>query len=126
MTGVVNDSDAIISENQLRDYTYITERGGIYLLANCVTGHGTGSVVNNSLLSGWYFGGSEIASQRCRGNGVAVLSGDYAGINQLQQCGTFTTLVEGVYSCQTSNSDIIQQVIRLGVYFHGRSECISY
>ena len=126
MTGVVNDSDAITSNNQLEDYSYITERGGTSLLANCVTGASPTGSNNNTLLVGWYFGGSEIASQRCRGNGVAVLSGDYAGVYQLQQCGTFTTAVEGIYSCQTFNSEFFQQVIRLGVYLDGRSKCNSF
>jgi len=91
-------------------------------LANCVSGLNNISNMNNS---GWYFSGNKIDSQGCQGNDVAVLNSDRVGVYQLQQCGTFTTAVEGIYSCQTFGSDISQQVIRLGVYLHGRSKLIS-
>ena len=122
ITGVVNGSDAITSANQLEDYSYITETGGTGLLANCVTGLGPTDSDNNTILGGWYFGGSQVTNQGCSGDGVTVLDSEYVGVYQLQQCGTFTTAVEGVYTCVVLNSDMIQESRRLGIYFEGRSK----
>ena len=122
VTGRVNDSVAITSSNRLEDYSCITETGGTGLLANCVTGLGPTDSDNNTILGGWYFGGSQVTNQGCSGDGVTVLDSEYVGVYQLQQCGTFTTAVEGVYTCVVLNSDMIQESRRLGVYFDGRSK----
>ena len=126
MTGVVNDSDTISSTNQLEDYSYITETDGTGLLANCVTGLGPTNSDNNTILGGWYFGGSQVTNQGCSGDGVTVLDSEYVGVYQLQQCGTFTTAVEGVYTCVVLNSDMIQESRRLGIYFDRRSKSFMY
>ena len=119
---MINGSDAITSANELEDYLHITETGGAGLLANCVTGLGPTDSDNNTILGGWYFGGSQVTNQGCSGDGVTVLDSEYVGVYQLQQCGTFTTAVEGVYTCVVLNSDMIQESRRLGVYFDRRSK----
>ena len=123
---MTSGSNAIISNNQLSDYSYITERGGTGLLANCVTGLGPTDNVNNTILGGWYFDGSPVTNQECSGDGVRVLDSEYVGVTQLQQCGTFTTTTEGVYTCMILNSVMMQQSMRLGVYFNERSKKLYY
>ena len=122
ITGVIDGNDSITSSNQLSDYSYITERGGTGLLANCVTGVGPADNDNSTILGGWYFDGSPVTNQECSGDDVTVLDSEYVGVTQLQQCGTFTTATEGVYSCLVLNSAMMQQSMRLGVYFNERSK----
>ena len=129
MTGTLNGDGGITSNHQLGDYSYITERGGTGLLANCVTGRGPTDNDNNTILGGWYFYGSPVTNQECSGDGVRVLDSEYVGVTQLQQCGTFTTATEGIYTCMILNSVMMQQSMRLGVYFNERSKklyCINY
>ena len=123
MTGyqIIKGSRAITSSDHIRSNSYITETGGTGLLANCVTGLGPTDSNNSTILGGWYFGGSQVTNQGCSGDGVRVLDSEYVGVYQLQQCGTFTTAVEGVYTCVVLDSAMIQQRMRLGVYFEGRS-----
>ena len=122
ITGVIDGNDSITSSNQLSDYSYITERGGTGLLANCVTGVCPTDNDNSTILGGWYFDGSPVTNQECSGDDVTVLDSEYVGVTQLQQCGTFTTATEGVYSCLVLNSAMMQQSMRLGVYFNERSK----
>jgi len=49
----------------------------------------------------------------------------YPGVINLHLCGTFTTTEEGVYSCTMMNSSMMEQTMRVGVYFSGRSESID-
>ena len=118
----MNDSNATSGNNQFSDYSYITERGGTGLLANCVTGLGPTDNDSNTILGGWYFYGSPVTNQECSGDDVTVLDSEYVGVTQLQQCGTFTTATEGVYTCMVLNSAMMQQSMRLGVYFNERSK----
>ena len=118
----MNDSNATSGNNQFSDYSYITERGGTGLLANCVTGLGPTDNDSNTILGGWYFYGSPVTNQECSGDDVTVLDSEYVGVTQLQQCGTFTTATEGVYTCMILNSAMMQQSMRLGVYFNERSK----
>ena len=49
----------------------------------------------------------------------------YPGVINLYLCGTFTTTEEGVYSCIMMNSSMMEQTMRVGVYFSGRSESLD-
>ena len=51
--------------------------------------------------------------------------GKYPGVINLYLCGTFTTTEEGVYSCIIMNSSMMNQTMRVGVYFSGRSESLD-
>ena len=48
-----------------------------------------------------------------------------AGISNVHQCGVFSTSVEGVYTCTMRNSSMLDQSVRLGVYFAVRSESLD-
>ena len=49
----------------------------------------------------------------------------YPGVINLYLCGTFTATEEGVYSCIMMNSSMMEQTMRVGVYFSGRSESLN-
>jgi len=111
----------IVTGNLLTDYSNITERGG-GIIARCVTGLGpTGN--DNTVLGGWYFNGSRMSNGECTGPVVQPRGAKYrVGVINLFQCGTFSTSEEGVYTCTIMNSSMLNQSMRLGVYFAERSE----
>ena len=131
----------LISANVLTDYSYINARSGDPnggQVARCVTGLGpTGTGGNaNDILGGLYFNGNKIPAlaqpASCPDNSEVIqarLGGSLAGVFNFHQCDPFTTAAEGVYTCALMNSAMMNQSVRFGIYFIGRSEsldlCIS-
>ena len=127
----------------LTDYSYINASdspGNGALLARCLTGLGPNDTSNdaNGDLGGWYFNNGtmihnsgvhrECGSQATDNDPAAVgpiqarPGGPTAGVNNLRQCDPFTIALEGIYTCTMRNSSMMNQSVRLGVYFTGRSE----
>ena len=124
-------SNAIVSANAIGDYSYVNARGGIYQgvqIARCVTGLGPISTDNNDAVGGMDFKGNRLQTGRCADNFSAIIQPQPAGnlnnlaVINIQQCREFTTDVEGIYTCVMINSSMMEQSIRFGVYFSGRSE----
>ena len=119
----------IVNDNVLPDYSYITAENVMtntsVLIARCVTGLGPSGSDDNNALGGLYFNGSRIPNGIC-GSSVVQPSGatidNFVGVINLLQCGPFSTSGEGVYTCTLQNSLMINQSMRLGIYFSGRSE----
>ena len=129
----------------LTDYSYVyasdSPGSNGVLLARCVTGLGpTGTSINaNGVLGGWYFNGTMIpnnnVNQECGGPAVndypavgaiqARPGGPTAGVSNLRQCDPFTIALEGIYTCTMMNSSMMDQSVRLGVYFSVRSESLD-
>lgn len=111
------------------DYSYINARDvdGSIILAHCVTGLGPHNFDDNNALGAFYFNGNRIPNGECgnviiQPNGAAIEN--YVGVISLFQCGFFSTTGEGVYTCVILNSSMINQSLRLGIYFPGRSKSI--
>ena len=124
-------SNAIVSANAIGDYSYVNARGGIYQgvqIARCVTGLGPISTDNNDAVGGMDFKGNRLQTGWCADNFSAIIQPQPAGnlnnlaVINIQQCRAFTTTVEGIYTCVMINSSMMEQSIRFGVYFSGRSE----
>ena len=101
------------------------------VILRCATGLGP-SGSDNTVLGGWYFNGAQLSvpsgSKLCEFPVVEVrgaAGGKYPGVINLYLCGTFTTTEEGVYSCIMMNSSMMEQTMRVGVYFSGRSESLD-
>ena len=129
---VVTDGQRFASAIALIDYSYITTSGSSQmLLARCLTGLGPDNpfTLANYGLGGWYFKGTKIPSHlQCLREGAIIqpIPGAYvAGLIALFQCRQFTTGNEGVYTCTISNSSMMDQSIRLGVYFSVRSKSLD-
>ena len=128
----------------LTDYSYINasdspDNGA--LLARCLTGLGPNDTSNNanSELGGWYFNGNMIHNsgvhRECGSpadnNNPAVGAIQArpgfgtAGVINLRQCDPFTIALEGIYTCTMMTSSVMDQSIRLGVYFSVRGESLE-
>ena len=84
----------------------------------------------NGALGEWYFNGNMIPNsgvhEECGNDNVGAIQArpglDTAGVINLRQCDPFTIALEGIYTCTMMNSSMMNQSVRLGVYFSGRSE----
>ena len=144
--GVVVTRNSLTDDTDfLTDYSYIhasdSPGSSGVLLARCVTGLGpTGTSSNaNSDLGGWYFNGTMIPNSGVRqecgspaaNNNPAVGAiqarpgVNTAGVINLRQCDPFTIALEGIYTCTMMNSSMMDQSVRLGVYYSIRSESLD-
>ena len=128
----VTDNNAIISANALTDYSYVNARdivtSGVQI-ARCVTGLGPSAPDDNSAVGGVYFNGNRIPNVACSDSSLPIIRQQPAGLSNLGvinlvQCATLTTAVEGLYTCIMMNSSMMNESIRFGVYFTGRSELL--
>ena len=125
-------NNAIVSANALTDYSYVNARVSVTngtQIARCVTGLGPSTPDDNSAVGGVYFNGSRITNVGCSDSSSPIIRQQPAGLNNLGvidiiQCTAFTTAVEGIYTCIMINSSMMNESIRFGVYFTGRSELL--
>ena len=94
-----------------------------------MTGLGPSGTDDNNALGGLYFNGNRIPNGACSSsvvqpNGTSL--DNFVGVIDIFQCGAFSVSGEGVYTCTIMNSSIMDQSMRLGVYFAGRSESSLY
>ena len=125
MTGVLTGSNNFTFGNHFYDNTTITS-ASLGSIARCLTGLGPDGN-DNTVLGGWYFKGSFVPNGVCGGSVIqqygALITTD-VGVVDLFQCQTFSTNAEGVYTCMIKNSSRMEQSMRLGVYFNGRSKSL--
>ena len=123
-------SEYLISANALTDYSYINARDGNPngdRLARCLTGLGPSNTDNqaNNALGGFSLNGNMISGS-CSRDVIQVRPGAaVAGVINMHQCEVFSTAAEGVYTCTMINSSMMDQSVRFGVYFTGRSELLD-
>ena len=127
----VTDSTSSLA-GVLTDYSYINAPGDDILIARCLTGLGPNGSSNgaNGVLGGLYFNGTMIPNSGeqgpCGTNVIQVRPGRLtAGLLNIRQCGTFTISAEGIYTCTMMNSSMMDESVRLGVYFSGRCELLD-
>ena len=132
-------SNALNSANTLTDYSYINARdspGGASgeQVARCVTGLGPNGTDNdaNDILGGLYFNGNKITAVTPPPSCLSIseviqvrLGTGTAGVFNFHQCRQFTTAAEGVYTCALINSAMMNESVRFGIYFTGRSESLN-
>ena len=127
MTGASNIDTDLVSSNQITDYSF-AKLNKFKEILRCVSGLGASTASANTL-GGWYFNGTKIpVGNNCGGpvfKAHEVNSGRHPGVINLILCETFTITEEGVYSCIMMNSSMMNQTMRVGVYFRGRSESVD-
>jgi len=134
MTGASNISADLVSSNQITDYSFVTQPfilDTFKAILRCASGLGPSGSLSNAVLGRWYFNGIPIFlrvdTNLCADGAFEVSGADgenYPGVMNLYLCDTFTTTEEGVYSCIMRNSSMMNQTMRVGVYFRGRSESL--
>ena len=131
VTRVNGSNNAIVSANAIDDYSYINAREGAVpgQIARCVTGLGPIDTNDNSDIGEVFFNRSSIPFAACTDGGSATVQprpatdlNSNVGVINMVQCRAFSTTVEGIYTCTMINSSMVEQSVRFGVYFTGRSE----
>ena len=131
VTRVNGTNNAIVSANAIDDYSYVSARtSGIPgQIARCVTGLGPNDTNDNNNIGEVFFNRSSIPFAACTDAGSATVQPRPAtdlntnvGVINMVQCRAFSTTVEGIYTCTMINSSMVEQSVRFGVYFTGRSE----
>ena len=132
VTGASDVSTDLVSSNQITDYSFVTQPFTLdrfMVILRCISGLGPSNYNRNTVLGGWYFNEAQVPlGYGCFGPVFEVRSANvrrYPGVINLYLCGTFTTNEEGVYTCIMLNSSIMNQTMRVGVYFSGRSESLD-
>ena len=134
VTGASNVATDLVSSNQITDYSFLTQPFTLdpfKVILRCLSGLGPSGRNNNAVLGGWYFDGNQIPlpgrDGQCR-DVFEVRSANvrkYPGVINLYLCKRLTFNTEGVYSCIMMNSSMMNQTMRVGVYFSGRSESLD-
>ena len=128
VTRAVPGNNAIVSANDISDNSYTNDRNSRGHIARCVTGLGPSDTEDNTILGGVYYDEIGIPNVACDDRSSSIIRQQAAGLSNpgvinIIQCRTlFTTDVEGIYTCTMLNSSMMEQSIRFGVYFTGRSE----
>ena len=112
------------------NYSYVSINAGnsrTEYLTRCFTGLGPSGNDRNGVLGGLYFKGNRIHNEQqlCNSGGGIIQvepGGATAGIFNIHQCRQFSTAAEGVYTCTMMNSSMMNESVRFGIYFNGRSE----
>ena len=135
MTGASDVSTDLVSSNQITDYSFVTQpftTDPFNAFLRCATGLGPSGSDSNTALGGWYLNGNQLfipsANPSCGYDVLEVRGANgrrYPGVINLYLCGTFTTTEEGIYSCIMMNSSMMEQTMRVGLYFSGRSESLD-
>ena len=133
VTRTMGSNNALVSANAIGDYSYINAIDSNFgQIARCATGLGPGNTEDNDDVGEVFFSGSSIPFYFCgastptvqpRGAGNLDTS---VGVINIGQCRAFTTTAEGIYTCTMTNSSMVEQSVRFGVYFNGRSESLMY
>ena len=136
VTSALQGNIGLTLANSIDDYSYINARdgdpGGAFLV-RCLTGLGPTSTSNgaNGVLGGLYFNGTIIPNSdeqaSCSSDVIQIRPGaTIAGVTNIHQCRAFSASVEGIYTCTMMNSSMMDQSVRFGVYFTGRSESLGF
>ena len=97
-------------------------------LTHCFTGLGPIGNNNNSILGGLYFNGNRIPNGRgCSSQGIIQVEpgSRIAGVINMRHCREFSTMAEGVYTYIILNSSLMNESVKVGLYFSGRSESLN-
>ena len=126
-------SDAVVTANALTNYSYVYARDGNasgIQIARCLTGLGPSYIFNNTVLGGVYFNRNGTPynipfSDSCSTIIQPRPANGIAGVFNILQCGAFSTAAEGVYTCIIMSSLMVNELIKFGIFFTGRSESLD-
>ena len=128
--GQGDGTNAVRASNVLDDYTYIlldgSERDN-HILFRCSTGLGPTGSDTNDVIGDLYYNNMPLTDGVCngfiKGEGATNVQ-RFPGTYNARVCGLLTTSTEGVYTCTLTNSSMMDQSVRIGLYLSGRSESL--
>ena len=131
--GQGDGTNLVQASNVLDDYTYILLDGSEqdnHILFRCSTGLGPTDSDTNDVIGDLYYNDKPLPHGVCS-NGFIQAEGAsdiqrFPGIYNARVCdnGKLTTSTEGVYTCTLTNSSMMDQSVRIGLYLSGRSESL--
>ena len=128
--GQGDGTNIVYVHNVLDDYTYMLLDGSERhdnLLFRCSTGLGPTGNDTNDVVGNLYYNNMPLPDGMCNGFIRAEGAIDVArfpGTYNARVCGLLNTSTEGVYTCTLTNSSMIDQSVRIGLYLSGRSESL--
>ena len=130
--GQGNGDNGVVAGNVLDDYTYILLNGSErdnHILFRCSTGLGPAGTNSNRVIGNLYYNNMPLSHGVCNGfmqAEGAVNVTRFPGTYQARVCdnGRLSTSTEGVYTCTLTNSSMMDQSVRIGLYLSGRSESL--
>jgi len=123
-------TNLVRASNVLDDYSaiYLDNSSSSGILFRCATGLGPTSSDDNNGIGDLYYDGMVLPNETCSGllqaEGARNVA-RYPGVYNGRLCSPLTTSTEGVYTCTLRNSSMMEQSMRVGVYFNGRSESLN-
>ena len=128
--GQGDGTNRVQTSNILDDYTYILLDGSEQdnqILFRCSTGLGPTGNNTNDVIGNLYYNNMLLPDGVC--NGFIQAEGAinvrrFPGTYNARVCGLLTTSTEGVYTCTLTNSSMMDQSVRIGLYLSGRSESL--
>ena len=128
--GQGDGTNSVRASNILDDYTYIfldgSERDN-QILFRCSTGLGPTRNNTNDVIGNLYYNNMLLSDGVCNGfiKGEGAINVQrFPGTYNARVCGLLTTSTEGVYTCTLTNSSMMDQSVRIGLYLSGRSESL--
>ena len=130
--GQGDGTNLVQASNVLDDYTYILLNGierDNHILFRCSTGLGPTGNNTNDVIGNLYYNNMLLPDGVCNGfiqaEGVINVA-RFPGTYTARVCdnGVLTTSTEGVYTCTLTNSSMMDQSVRIGLYLSGRSESL--
>ena len=131
--GQGDGTNRVQASNVLDDYAYIfldgSERGD-HILFRCSTGLGPTGNDTNDVIGDLYYNDKPLPHGVCSNEFIqaegAVDIARFPGTYNARVCdnGRLTTSTEGVYTCTLTNSSMMDQSVRIGLYLSGRSESL--
>ena len=128
-TAVMGDSTNLVqASNVLDDYSFIYLNGTEAMTAvlfRCSSGLGPNDSDTNDVVGNIYYNNVPLTEGRCTGLVRAEGAPNvdrFPGVYHARYCSPLTINTEGIYTCTLRNSSMMNESIRVGVYFSGRSE----
>ena len=132
--GQGDGTNLVQASNVLDDYTYIILDGNEVnnqILFRCSTGLGPTGNDNNDVIGDLYYNNKPLPHGVCNGFVQAEGAVDvqrFPGTYNARVCddiGRVYNSTEGVYTCTLTNSSMMDQSVRIGLYLSGRSESLD-
>ena len=130
--GQGDGTNLVRASNVLDDYTYIlldgSERNN-HIVFRCSTGLGPTGNDSNDVIGNLYYNNMPLPDGVCNGfiqGEGAIDVPRFPGTYNACVCdnGRLNTSTEDVYTCTLTNSSMMDQSVRIGLYLSGRSESL--